>query len=131
VRAGFFPEIEMDPGRALTVGDAHGRVKSARGEAEIVHAELRQVEDTFDVIFYDAQAKVVGAVKISKRGELLRALVLGEEVDFRNVPVATYEFGDRSDPYAIPGRVSWYAKDAPSMRVRFRAGLPESSDGGA
>jgi hypothetical protein len=128
VQAGFFPEIEMQPGRALAVGEAHGRVKSAKGEAEIVHAELRQVEDTFDVIFYDAEAKAVGAVKISKRGELLRALVLGEEVDFRNVPLATYEFGDRRDEYAIPGRVSWYGKNVPSMHVRFRAGWPASSE---
>ncbi|HEY0592494.1 MAG TPA: hypothetical protein VGF40_12045, partial [Thermoanaerobaculia bacterium] len=84
VQAGFFPDIEMQPGRALALGEAHGRVKSAKGEAEIVRAELRRVEETFDVLFFDAQATLVGAIKVSKRGELLRALVLGEEVDFRN-----------------------------------------------
>lgn len=124
-QAGFFPDIEMQPGRALPVGEARGWVKSANGEAEIRRAELRRVEDTYDVLFYDAEGSLVGAIKISKRGELLRALVLGDEVDFRNVPVAAYEFGDKRDTYAIPGRVSWYAKDVPSMHVRFRAGFRE------
>jgi hypothetical protein len=123
-QAGFMPQLEMEPGRGLAVGEARGWVKSARGEATIARAELRPVDETIDVLLFDPQGKLAGAIKISKRGELLRALVLGEEVDFRNVPVATYEFGDRRDTFAIPGRVSWYAKDVPSIRVRFRAGWP-------
>jgi hypothetical protein len=125
-RAGMMPAIEMEPGRALPVGEARGQVESAKGKAAVVRCELRPADDSYDVLFFDEGAVLVGAIKISRRrGELLGAMVLGEQVDFRNVPVATYEFGDRRDEYAIPGRVSWYAKGAPSMRVRFRAGWPE------
>ncbi|HEU5162675.1 MAG TPA: hypothetical protein VFV54_06000, partial [Thermoanaerobaculia bacterium] len=77
--------------------------------------------DSFDVLLYDARGRAAAAIKISQRGGLLRARILGEEIDFRNIPLATYDFRPSGDG-AIAGRVSWYAKDAPSARVRFRVG---------
>lgn len=122
-RAGLMSRASVRPDHGLALGAAQGRVRSAKGEASVASAETRRVEDTLDILLFDERGSAVAAFKISSRGELLRARILGEEIDFRAVPVATYAF-DASEGTEIGGRVSWYAPDVPSARVRFRAPLP-------
>ncbi|HSN69585.1 MAG TPA: hypothetical protein VLV48_10085 [Thermoanaerobaculia bacterium] len=121
-RAGLTPAISSDPGQGLPLGAARGRVRRGETEVDVVTASVSAAGDSVDVLLFDVRGRTAAAVKISPRGGLLRARILGEEIDFRRVPLATYDFRPGGEG-AIAGRLSWYAKDAPSARVRFRAAV--------
>jgi hypothetical protein len=118
--AGIFPLETPDYALDLALGEARGRVKGGELEADVVRAETRAAGDTVDVLLFDSRGRLAAALKVSRQG-LIRARILGDEIDFRNVPLAIYDF--KADDDEVAGRVSWVAEHAPSARVRFRATL--------
>lgn len=124
-QASIAPLLMAAPGESLRPGEARGRIRTAQGDAAVMHAIADRKGDGIIVVLYSGDSEVA-QLTLAGGGDLRRVDLAGASVSAAALPASSFAFAEFG-PDDIGGRLSFLLPDGPAARVRFRAtvaGLP-------